>query len=92
MSKAPRSRRAIVLDPADHVATALVPLAAGQVVDGITLAADIPAGHKFARRAIPTGTPVLKYGQPIGRATTPITPGQHVHTHNLISARAGSGN
>ena len=91
MSKAARSRRVIVLDPADNVATALVPLVPGQTVADVTLVADIPRGHKFALRRIAAGRPVVKYGQPIGRATKPIAPGEHVHVHNLMSARAGSG-
>jgi altronate hydrolase len=86
------SRTAIQLDPRDNVATALVPLAAGRAVtlEGATvkLAADIPRGHKFALRAIAAGEPVIKYGQPIGRATQPIRAGEHVHVHNVASQRA----
>ena len=93
MSGARPSRSAILLDAADHVATALVSLAKGQAiateVATVTLAAAIPRGHKFAIRPIAPGEPVLKYGQPIGRATAPIAPGEHVHTHNLASQRAG---
>jgi len=89
----PSPRPALVLDPRDNVATALVPLAAGQAVAletaTVTLAADTPRGHKFALRPIAAGEPVLKYGQPIGRATAAIAPGQHVHTHNVVSQRAG---
>ena len=83
---------ATVLDSHDNVATALAPLAAGQVVAleaaTVTLAADIPSGHKFALRPIAEGETVVKYGQPIGRATAAIAPGQHVHTHNVASQRA----
>ena len=50
---------------------------------------DIPSGHKIALRDIPAGAPVLKYGQPIGRALTAIRVGEHVHTHNLGSALTG---
>jgi altronate hydrolase len=86
-------QKAIQLDPRDDVATALVPLAAGsRVAVGaaeVTLSNEIPRGHKFALRAIAAGEPVLKYGHPIGRATAAIAPGQHVHVHNLASARAG---
>jgi len=38
-----------------------------------------------AIRPIGPGEKVLKYGCPIGSATEPIQPGQHVHTHNLRS-------
>ena len=87
------SRRIIVIDPSDNVATALVPLPAGESIDidgrPLILAADIPRGHKFALRTIDAGQPVLKYGQPIGLATAPIAPGHHVHVHNCVSQRAG---
>ena len=94
MSPASTSRLAILIDPADNVATALVPLAAGRRLElgaSVVLASDIPRGHKFAIRPIAAGERVVKYGQPIGRATLAIGPGEHVHTHNLISQRAGSG-
>ncbi|MBM4036278.1 MAG: altronate hydrolase [Planctomycetes bacterium] len=85
------SRTAIRLDQRDSVATALVAVPAGDtvVLDAVTvkLAADIPRGHKFALRAIARGEPVVKYGQPIGRATKPIAPGEHVHVHNVESQR-----
>lgn len=87
------SRRIIVLDPSDNVATALTPLTAGEAIASeaaeITLAADIPQGHKLALCPIQRGEPVVKYGQPMGRATAPIAPGEHVHVHNCASARAG---
>jgi len=93
MNPAPPPRTAIVLHRRDNVATALVPLAAAQDLElgaaTLTLAADIPRGHKFALRPIAQGEPVIKYGQPIGRATTPIGPGEHVHVHNCVSQRAG---
>ena len=44
--------------------------------------------HKFALRAIAQGEVVVKYGEAIGRATRAIDVGEHVHTHNLMSARA----
>jgi len=91
----PAPRTAIQLVLRDSVATALVPLAAGTTVAlevaSVTLAADIPRGHKFAVRAIAKDEPVLKYGQPIGRATRPIAPGEHVHVHNVESQRAVRG-
>ncbi|RCW87022.1 UxaA family hydrolase [Paracoccus lutimaris] len=42
-------------------------------------------GHKIARRAHRPGDKVVKYGAPIGSASTDIAPGEHVHTHNLKS-------
>lgn len=43
----------------------------------------IPAGHKIAIQNIPTGSPILKYGQIIGFASCDIITGDHVHTHNV---------
>lgn len=77
------------IDPRDDVATALVALADGDSVGGVTARADIPAGHKLALRAIAAGDPVLKYGWTIGRATQDIAPGDHVHSHNLATALSG---
>ena len=78
---------AIHLHPADNVAVARVPIAAGAElrVDGVTVVAlePVPAGHKIALRAIPAGEMVERYGQSIGRATTTIEAGRHVHTHNV---------
>lgn len=47
---------------------------------------NIPKGHKIATADIAKGEPVIKYGFPIGIATTDIKAGAHVHTHNLKSA------
>ena len=81
--------RVLKIDPRDDVATALVALAPGARVAGVAVRDDIPAGHKIALRSICAGEPILKYGWPIGRATTAIEPGRHVHTHNLATALAG---
>ncbi|HEY8572693.1 altronate dehydratase family protein [Phenylobacterium sp.] len=75
------------IDPRDDVAVALRPVSAGDAVaEGVVAAADIPAGHKVALRRIAAGEEVRKYGWPIGRATAPIAPGEHVHSHNLATA------
>jgi altronate hydrolase len=49
----------------------------------LVVRADVPRGHKLAVRDVPAGGQVHKYGQSIGRATAPITAGDHVHVHNL---------
>jgi altronate hydrolase len=79
------------IDPRDPVATALRPLHAGETALGVTVAADIPQGHKVALRPIEAGAPVYKFGFPIGLATQAIAPGEHVHTHNVATALATSG-
>jgi altronate hydrolase len=43
----------------------------------------IDKGHKIALRDIKQGENVIKYGFPIGHATTDIKAGQWVHTHNV---------
>ncbi len=69
----------------DNVVVALRMIAGGTVVDGVTVASEVPAGHKIAMRVIRAGEIVLKYGYPIGVATRDIAPGEHVHSHNLAS-------
>ena len=75
----------------DNVATALEPLEPGRQLDvnGISLTAiePIASGHKVALRRIAQGEAVIKYGSPIGLATTDIPTGAHVHTHNVASSR-----
>ncbi|WJH34329.1 UxaA family hydrolase [Paenibacillus sp. CC-CFT747] len=85
----------IVMDVKDHVATALKDLAEGQTfycriqdeVKPFTAADPIPFGHKVAIEEIRSGQDVLKYGEVIGRATTDIQVGRHVHVHNLEGIR-----
>jgi 3-hydroxybutyryl-CoA dehydrogenase len=86
-------RRALRLAEGDTVAVVLVDTAAGDTVShdpgATTVALDaVPRGHKVAVADIAIGAKVLKYGEPIGIATETIKRGQHVHTHNLSSARA----
>ncbi|KGJ03207.1 altronate hydrolase [Paracoccus halophilus] len=47
------------------------------------------AGHKIARRPIPRGGEVVKYGQTIGYATEAIAEGAHVHSHNCVFGEHG---
>ncbi len=67
----------------DNVIVALQDLHQGEVINGVTLLSDIKKGHKIAITDIKQGTDVIKYGYPIGMATTEIKKGEHVHTHNL---------
>ena len=76
----------VQIHPDDNVAVAPEAIAAG-TRDGIVFAG-IPAGHKAALRAIAPGEPVVKYGFPIGIATTAIAPGEHVHVHNVRTGLA----
>ena len=87
---------AVILNGADHVATALRPLAAKESVrvDGpgeistIIAVEPVPLCHKIAVKAVKKGDEVFKYGEFIGDATKPIKPGEHVHIHNIKSRAA----
>jgi altronate dehydratase small subunit len=79
----------------DNVATSLADLKAGAFIEleiggkicAIKLNADIPFGHKFSLSRIECNSPVIKYGEVIGTATTVISPGDYVHVHNVVSTR-----
>jgi altronate dehydratase len=81
----------LVISERDNVATALDALDAGRELQlgsrTLLVAEAIPRGHKIALCAIPAGGAVVKYGSPIGHASTDIAEGTHVHTHNVASAR-----
>lgn len=74
----------IKLDERDNVAVALSELAPGTGKATET----IHSGHKVALTDIPAGTPIIKYGQPIGQATCDIAQGNHVHDHNCAMVEA----
>jgi altronate dehydratase len=85
---------AIQLNTHDNVAIAKQEIAHATPVtmpDGraLTIGEKIPAGHKFAVRAIASGEDVLRYGCSIGVATRVIAPGAWVHTHNLQVGKIG---
>ena len=71
----------------DNVAVALAEIPAGSIeaVAGkvIKLKDAIASGHKVAIADISAGSPVIKYGFPIGVATEAIHEGDWVHTHNV---------
>jgi altronate hydrolase len=82
-------RDVILLDPNDSVCVASRDLSAGTSLDlhdrHLRLLDHVAQGHKVACTAIPSGEPILKWGQTIGFATCPIEPGQWVHTHNMAA-------
>jgi hypothetical protein len=79
---------AILLRDNDSVGVLKRPTKAGdEVIHGtltLRIMQNIGAGHKIAVAEIADGAPVRKYGQIIGFAGGHITPGEHVHTHNLV--------
>ena len=74
---------ALIINEHDNVAVALSELTPGADVFGVTTTDTIPVAHKVALEPIAEGAQVLKYGNVIGLATCDITPGEHVHTHNM---------
>lgn len=84
---------AIRIHARDDVAIALRPLRLGTQlsIEGVTVTTvgAISAGHKIALRDIKAGEVVRRYGWPIGHATTAITAGSHVHSHNLATNLVG---
>jgi altronate dehydratase small subunit len=89
------TNRAMIVNKKDNVATALTDLAVGSPVSligainlqSIKASQPIPFGHKIALTLIGEGETIVKYGEVIGRATQRITPGDHVHIHNVESLR-----
>src|ERR1700756_2909052 len=88
MTISTRTSGVLVLHQADDVGVAVAGMAAGSDFDGpeggVRITGAVPPGHKVALRAIAAGAPVRKYGQVIGFASAPISPGEHVHVHNLV--------
>jgi altronate dehydratase len=85
--------RLVILDPKDTVAVCVTDTREGEPVgvvqdERLVAITNIPRGHKIALRDHEAGAPVLKYGERIGVASVPIRRGEHVHVHNLMSARA----
>jgi altronate hydrolase len=80
-----RSSLTIRLHPADDVVIARQQLVGGTKLldEDVVVAGLVPPGHKVATRAIPAGAPVRRSNQIIGFASRAITPGDHVHLHNL---------
>lgn len=75
--------RYIKINPADNVAVALEDLRSGEVVCGVCLVDDVPAGHKVLLQDLDEGENVVKYGFPIGHMTRQAFAGSHVD-HDCI--------
>jgi (2R)-sulfolactate sulfo-lyase subunit alpha len=80
----------------DHVGVAVRDLSAGeargetlddQSTVEVTVTEDVQLGHKVALQDLTAGEDVIEYGLRIGIASADISKGQHVHTHNVRSAR-----
>ena len=76
--------RTLRLQPQDNIVVAVDTLEPGRENGaGVSPRARVPKGHKMAIEPIPTGAPILKFGQIIGFATLDIAPGDWVHEHNV---------
>jgi len=90
-------KRAIRMKAADNVGTVLADCRPGDTVQVVSesqepllevrVSRPIPFGHKLALSRIGKGEKIVKYGEVIGGATQPIEQGDHVHIHNVDSAR-----
>lgn len=87
----------LVLNSKDSVGVAIDPLREGDcavyTLDTqemeLRIVQDVPLYHKVAIVNIAEGEIAYKYGEVIGRTTSDIKTGQHVHSHNLVSIREG---
>ena len=79
----------IKLHPLDNVQILVTPLETGDHLSihqqTICVTQPVGIGHKIADRVIEAGEKIIKYGVPIGSATTTINTGAHVHLHNMKS-------
>jgi (2R)-sulfolactate sulfo-lyase subunit alpha len=86
----------LVHNEGDHVAVAAEDVAPGKgqavYMDSdraitVVVTEAIPLGHKVALVDLGEGAEVVEYGVRIGVTRQPIQAGQHVHVHNIRSAR-----
>ncbi len=81
--------RLLLLHPDDDVLIIAANVDASEkiLVEGEWLEAPLrlTLGHKISRASIAAGAIIRKYGAPIGRASSDIAKGEHVHVHNLTS-------
>ena len=78
----------------DNVATLLEDAAPGPIAligestqSSVTVVEAVSRGHKIAIGPLAAGADVIKFGVPIGRATSEVPAGAWVHTHNCASPR-----
>jgi hypothetical protein len=85
-------KRCFQIQPGDNVAVLLEDAGAetlrvigGCQIQSVILVQPIGLGHKVALADIAEGDPIVKFGVPIGLATTRIAAGDWVHLHNCRS-------
>lgn len=85
------TKYAKLIDQNDNVITVVADCKAGDQITvrfqeqefTYTCNQEVPYGHKVATVAIQEGSPVIKYGEAIGRASRDIAAGDWVHIHNV---------
>lgn len=79
----------ILLHPDDNVLVCCRQANAAEIIavgrEKMVLKQDMELGHKIARQALSRGDKIVKYGVSIGSALQAISPGEHVHLHNMKS-------
>lgn len=77
---------AILIDNRDNVVVLTSDIEAGETIDTgsmkLTATYRINMGHKAAIIPMSAGADIMKYGVVIGRASSHISKGEWVHTHN----------
>lgn len=85
------ARKILILDERDNIAVCLTDLSVGEVIEQDNLKIEvlnlIPRGHKIATKAIARDEGIIKYGERMGHAISPISIGEHVHVHNILGDR-----
>lgn len=80
-------KKSMLIEPEDNVAVAIEPIEKGEgtMVAGEVITANefIKEGHKIAKKDMPEGTEVIKYGVHIGITKAPVKKGDWVHDHNV---------
>ena len=81
----------ILLNEKDNVAVACRDIQQGENIESegelLEINMNIGFGHKVACQDIDKGEMIIKYGYPIGFATSNINKGDHVHLHNITCIR-----
>jgi hypothetical protein len=83
------SDKLIRLDLQDNILIARCEIMKGERIsisgEEIEMKETVNLGFKLASKKIITGEKIIKYGTPIGSATTEIPLGEIVHVHNIKS-------
>ena len=83
----------MLLNPRDNVAVTLRDIADGETLSvkslQVTAIEAIARGHKIALDDLNENEDIIKYGYPIGHATSPVKKGAWIHTHNAKTNLCG---